>query len=504
MKKSPFVLLAALAAATLVCTRSTVPDDWSEFTKETVEGCLTELARAEERYLDALDEEGIDAACRAAVDYLMIQPCTDTAGVSPDSSVWVFFENGMLGTILETTFDTTGAARQAAAPRPDVEVCRGGEASPIAVALEPFGLELPSRAFEEVVRLVDTCYGRTADPMAAYYVSEVTVDRVLGELAAGPGVLYWSGHGQLLPPERGAEPCCGLLTAESYATRDMAEKVVERYPAKILPGPVGRELAVTIHNRKYYLVILPAFVAIHADFDQLEGHQTNYKKSIVYLSTCYSAYQQNPALEQAFLDAGADVFCGYDWVVGLNFSDQIDIAFFTALSDTCTAAEALGSVGTRTEPKSRKGRNATFRFSGDSLYMIRAQLNGSKDDEDFHAYHVLATMSGVPAVTGFAGEQGDIGFTVQFPGSGTHVLGVTEDAGVMWYDLSTMKRYVAAENCVGISGTIQVARFDPDILSGTFSGTLGWWAPGHNSNEVPPDETIQILDGFFKHTGPRQ
>jgi hypothetical protein len=63
------------------------------------------------------------------------------------------------------------------------------------------------------------------------------------------------------------------------------------------------------------------------------------------------------------------------------------------------------------------------------------------------------------------------------------------------------KSYMARDRSVGTHYSINLSRFSTnqgDIVSGSFSGTLGWWAFGHNSDSVPPDETIDMAEGVFK------
>ena len=43
---------------------------------------------------------------------------------------------------------------------------------------------------------------------------------------------------------------------------------------------------------------------------------------------------------------------------------------------------------------------------------------------------------------------------------------------------------------VGVSGTIEVKTYDADIISGTFSGTLGYWTPTQDLEMDPPVVTM--------------
>lgn len=480
--------------------------DWEEFDLDSITGSLEALEEAEQRYIDRLESEGLSSAARSAVEYFESQECSDTAGIAPDSSVWVFFRNGLLGTILVSSFDTTGASACARPEPPLATVSAGGEVTPEAVLLSPFGAELVFGVEFEVAELVDTCLGGSggATQMKQYYMSQVSVEKVKEVLLIGPGVLYWTGHGELIPPERGAQPCCGLLTGKSYSTRDMAEKLAGEYSGQV--GPGGRELAVTRHGGKYYLTVMPAFVEKHANFDHLEGMGHNQCKGLVYICCCFSACQGNPALEQAFLAAGADVYCGYDWAVTVGFSSEKDLAFYQAATDTCTVGQAFAGAGNRTDPKTLKGRNATYRMSGDTLLMVRAQMRMKRNGESFRGYSVGVTVHDVTSVSCFAGNNLGNGITVNFPGSGPGSWDCVaqDDAEIVWTDILAGKAYFVGKDLVGVSGTIEVPRYEADVISGTFSGTLGYWSTGRSPEEEPPDETISITDGIFKHTGVRQ
>ena len=69
--------------------------------------------------------------------------------------------------------------------------------------------------------------------------------------------------------------------------------------------------------------------------------------------------------------------------------------------------------------------------------------------------------------------------------------------------MSEGKPFIAQKGLTGVNGTITVKRNSDDFLSGLFSGTLGYWTPGLDPSKDPPTETMQIENGFFKHTGLR-
>lgn len=79
------------------------------------------------------------------------------------------------------------------------------------------------------------------------------------------------------------------------------------------------------------------------------------------------------------------------------------------------------------------------------------------------------------------------------------------DAEIVVTDFNQSGKYfVVKKDYVGVSGTIEAARYDDYIVSGTFSGTLGHWTPGQNPEEDQPAETIEIQNGILQHVGLRQ
>lgn len=510
MKKSLLVLLAALAAAALVCKRSTVPDDWSEFTEATIKGSLTALASAESLYIDIANTSGIDSACAAAVRFLIEQPGVDSAGIEEDSTVWAEFTNGMSGSIVETTWGKDGESLFYL-PRPETPVRSqgGGEATPSCVILVPFSTELPGTNPGPITNWLDTVFGGPSPATEVVKDAAVTVDKVKEVLRTGTGMLIWAGHGFLRNASLGStDKVCALMTGESYSEAERAAGVIKtKYGDQFTLG--SRVLTVVSHRGLWYLAILPGFVTAHGNFDVLEGFGVNQCKSLAYISCCYSLR----GMREAFMGKGVDVYWGWTWAADDSFAGEMDREMFRLLTDTCTAGEATeatrGSMGYNS-PSFYRGRRARFYMAGDSAVMVRARMDFDRDGSPQHGYSVAIMMtSGVTTVNCFASQpfqEPQYGVTVHFPGAGpgSWNCNTDDDALIGVTAIASGKLYLVQKDYVGVNGTVEVDRYDDKVVSGRFSGKLGWWSIGQKPDEDPPSETMEIQNGIFKHAGLRQ
>ncbi len=481
--------------------------DWSALNEQTVERNLGSLRTAEDAYLSQLASGNISAAAQEALANLLGQPGVDTATISPDSTVWVIFDNGLVAGICEQTFDTTAQRRPVPARNwPDLEqqpvVSSGGVVAPSPRIFAPFAEELLGTALEtyDVWEMCRGCYGLRR---AEFWVnSAVTVQCVRAQLQDARSLFFWTGHGCLVSPFPGAPPCAALLTGKSYSQGEMAAAIATEFRDDTKPGPSGPRLAFAAHGRRFYPVILPEFVRAYGRFDNSEP----YWKTMAYITACFSAYQTNPELEQAFHDAGADLFCGYDWAVNDMFAYNLDTTFIRAMTDTCLPIEALAQLGSVTDPDPVYGRNASFRMSGDTLVMLRHVLDGRRDGRPFRAGAVIATAGGQVNLQGAMVAEGDSEpswqVTVACPGNtGSYNIETCDDAFLCLVDNRESRAYYAVRGYVGTSGTIDIGRYNAELISGRYSGTLGYWAPGLIPTRDQPTATLTIADGCIKHTG---
>jgi hypothetical protein len=351
--------------------------------------------------------------------------------------------------------------------------------------------------------MLNDCFGH-AEPATDIFINDqVTVSKVANVLASGPGVLFWSGHAAEIPSEPGSAIfSVAFMTGESYGSDAIANKIVNTYKNSTLGGTASRELIVVSHKTKHYLAVLPAFVSSHANFDHMEGSGNNYSKSIVYACCCNSA---DYFMLNSFLTAGVEAYLGWNKTVMSDFAGQIHKKYFEAATDTCTASEAYTLCSGSTDPKTGAGLEAYY---GDKNVMIRAQMNLSKDGSDVHGYSVGVITHEATTMNCWTDPDENskaCAVTITFPGNGpgSFNCNTDDDAVIAVVQLSTAKLFVVEEDLIGVHGTINVKRNTGDFLSGEFSGTLGYWTPDQNPHEVPPSETMDIENGFFKHTGKR-
>jgi hypothetical protein len=503
MRSSIRLLAIALVLAFTTCTTT---EDLSELTEGTARKALTELAAADSIYLALRDSQGMPAAAEAALTYLQSYEGTEMAGVSPDSSVWVLFRNGLEAFVYEPPLEGLAAMPPEPAPEP-VRTGGGGEAVARVVAVLPFAWEFGSEAEEATIGMLDTCFGGTEPATEVYRDAQVTVSAVEEILSAGPGVLFWVGHGGMATdPSTGTQMSC-LLLGESYPTAEMASRVARNYAGRLKPG--GCQLVIGEHKGRHFLAITPYFVYAYARFDYMEGLGVNTTKSLAFICACHSAGQCPDPITAAFEACGVDACLGWDWSVSVDFARSTHRDLFAHATDTCSISQAFGALTSVTDPSVFAGKNATLRLSGeaDADVMIRAQMK-FKHGGDVHGYSVGVTAhdgTSIACVAGDPLQEPKYSVVVNFPGSGPGSWNCAgdEDAEMVVTEITSARSYFVSKGLKGVSGTITAERYDGSTLSGRFSGTLGWWQPPHDPHDVPPDAEFEIQDGVFKQTGIR-
>jgi hypothetical protein len=503
------ILLAAVAAFAFVtmmsCDETTTGGDWSVFDVQTVTGSLDALDAADSIYIASMASQGAGAAAEAAVAYLEAHASVEAVRATRDSSVTVFFKNGLLGTVYQPDLGNRDSLGLAFLTPEQVRTAAGGEAIPSAVVLTPFARTWGKVAEDWVAGMLDTCFGGDTAATERFTNEQVTVDKVKEVLTAGPGVLLWSSHGALIFKDYvNWGDWVVLLTGEGYGSAAMAQRIINYYSDGARASGGDRELVVATVDRVHYLAVTPKFVRNYGNFDYMEGMGHNATKSLVYACCCYSGMQSGE-MPEAFWSVGVDVYMGWSESVKALFAAQRQVLFFRNATDTCTINQSYYGIGDVTDPW--KGAQLLC-YQGDSM-MIRSQMRFSKDGTALHGYSVgVAMASGVTTVNCFASQPMQLpeyGITVHFPGASTGSFNCVaqDDAEIVVVSFSSGRAWHVRKDYKGVTGSIEVQRYDDYVVSGTFSGTLGYWS-SHNPTEYPPDETIEIQNGIFKHLGLRQ
>lgn len=490
------------------------PVDYTEFERRTIEANLTVIDSAAAIYHARFAAGDIDAACAEAQAFLLTQEGVDTAQVAPDSTVWAFFSSGLLAGTGDISRDTALHDTVGLVQSPALRVTGGGEVGAGLSLVLPFDVELPGtrRAGDAIRGILSRKLGWESYDM--FRGGEVDLGLARGEVNPGSDVLFWSGHGTTVPiiPGVGVEEA-GLVLGKTYSKLSMARAAVEQLVGYLDPGPGQTRQAAVVRfedTPDYSVVILPGFIRANADFNTAESLPLNQTKTIVYLSCCFSAYAafSTPALVRAFLDAGADVVCGYTWAVGDAWSCGKDTTFFSAMADSCFPGEAREAMGGLVDPQPYLGSQAEFRVYGDSMVLLRAVCTVTRSGELLKARAVQATRaSSGSLVNAMLCPEGSAevaaNVMIFFPGDqpGEFNTQSAEGAQIHWLDVDRERTYLAIKDFVGVGGTITVDRCRSDAVTGRFSGTLGWWAPGRNPGVEPPSDVITLEDGQFRFTG---
>lgn len=503
--------LAVAAASVVGLSCRLGPVDYGKFELRTIEENLAAIDSATTIYATQLAAGNIDAAAQEAQEFLLTQPGVDKVRIAADSTVWAFFASGLLAGLGTDDVDTVTA--RAVSP-PEVRVQAGGEVGDGPQYILPFNVELSStrRDADAIRGIFQRALGWGEGVMVAD--SEVSLGLVQSAVESGTSLLFWAGHGLLLPPDSSSADVPGIMTGTPYDRRGAAEAAASRFAGYANPGASRRQIAVFQRGRtrKYHLVIMPEFIRAHADFDLNEAEPQNATKTIVYLSCCYSAYSTGGtgALMQAFLDAGADVVSGWTWAVGARFACDKDTMFFKAMADTCLPGEAYSSLGSVTEPVPRRGGlHARLAMYGDTLVLLQTVLRVEKNGTLFRSSAgAQAKMFGSHVTEVSVWERQDASpdeaahVTFLFPSTSPGSFDLsTSGAFIKWEDIATGRTYWAQSGYVGTSGILNIDQCAGDVVIGHFNATLGWWEAGKNPYNDPPTDTISLKDGVLKYTG---
>jgi hypothetical protein len=489
---APLVVLSLL----LVVTGCKTSTDWNRFDRNSVQGSLEALADAEARFETERSANGLAAAVAKAKTELEAHASVQAVAVSSDSSITAQFKNGLLGCIFNIR---ESMHRTAPTPTPGrVRAALGGETPSPYFILSPFSAEFgnndPSGYIADKLR--EFLDPTSATQVYEYYDATVTVDVVRTAMMAS--VLYWAGHGGFVSVEPGNLDMPGLLTGEGGDPAAIARRVVElEDQGYTFSANGGWQLFTIAFHGKTWIGILPGFVTSYGDFDRFEGMQTNRTKSIAYISCCNSW-----RMRDAFQGKGVDAYLGWSASVSDEFSNSLDGDLFCNLCDTFTVQEAYDALGNQTEPG-----GASLYMQGDGNVMLRSAGRFTVDGSNVKCYMLICTVDDdgvtVLACNDGLGQVGQV--QVEWPGGSTGTFDVSQvdDAVLVWIGYGSMQPYIAQKDWQGVGGSINVTRYDAGVVSGTFSGTLGWWPPEANPREDPPSQTVTIGDGYFKYSGKR-
>jgi hypothetical protein len=510
-----FILSVWIAAAALLVGSCRLgPVDYDKFEQRTIEANLAAIDSALATYQSQLGAGGVDSACARARAFLLTQEGVDIAVIAPDSTVWAFFASGLLAGVGEAKRDTTGSGLAAVRHEPAARVASGGEVWPPVHYVVPFDVGLPGTQ-----RSVDAIRGIFQRDLGAedevFTGSQVDIGLVAGLINPGTGLLFWAGHGTTAPRDDAASAFdAALVLGREYSRQSLAEAAVRQFAGylKAAPGQPRQAAVVRFAGHSgFSLLVLPGFIRAHGDFDNAESLPSNCSKTIVYLSTCFSAYGgADAALMDAFRAAGADLVCGWDWAVHDEFACNFDTTVIGYMADTCLAGEALARPWWRSDPQAIRGSYATFQWSGDEDLLMQTVLEARRGETTVYrscpGWAVQMYGSAATKLYGFVRLEGSTDdaamVTFLFPSTAPGSFDLfTSGAYICWDDIASGHRYWAQAGYVGTSGMLDIDECTDSLVVGHFSATFGWWDAGKNPYADQPDDAFSLTQGVLKYSG---
>jgi hypothetical protein len=480
-------LVTVAAPLLLTCDK---PMDWTKFDSRSVEGSVVAVLAADSIYHELATSDRSEAALQT-VAFLGTQECCADAGVTPDTTVWVWFRNGMVGIISLPPAGVMLSAHehrqaQAAAgevPGPYIVL------SPFRKYWDPGNGEPDSDYSDELVTLLEQTLGPSAQ-VTKWYDDDVTVEKVRQAVSAG--FLYWCSHGERVPLPPDSTMVTGLVLGEWWDAQTASGRILQLSAAGYrFAGDTGSSqphFAIRTLEGEVYFDVLPGFFS---DFANFAGQEIGARdRSIVYLSCCFGA-----GIKSAAMANGADAFFGWTDSPWSPEARTIDSTILTRICDSMTIGEALAGAN-------RTSDQAFLDFAGDADVMVRSKCSLVVAGAAQQFFLVVADRGSTVTIAAQDATPSPGQVTMTFPsGLGTYLLPQADDAMLVWYDIPQGRYYMAGNDMQGVSGTITIDRLDDAVISGTFSGTLGWWQTGHDPSQDPPDATTEVGSGWFKYAG---
>lgn len=444
-----------------------------ELNQETFTNALATLVKADTVYDQYSATEGDSAAVESLVEWFNQQANVDTARICIDWwTIDIVFNNGLGARYHTEILDTElgyspDYFREIALPDTYLLHAR-------AYVLAPFSGQRQNYNAAQLIYDTLEHFGYDA---YQYRGDEVTVDSLQEWLANSPGLFVIFTHGSA-PPDIG--------DTVVFWTSEQADSF--RYADLVDAGEL--KIARSRDGNSYY-VITPLFVQNHARFRH---------PGVAYIAACHNGV--NRSMADAFLNAGAKAYLSFRDRIRFDHCFQLTRELFNFLADTSSVQQAYDNLS---NPYS-----CTLFTNTHAEYIIGPNfacgLHNTRDHITPEAHHSILAVEGenrdAITVSGTISQEDadtlEVLNLVCLRTPGTHT--VSEGHSVLVYQTyPNTKDFAAALGSIGVSGQVHLSACGPadSLAVGSYSGTLGWWAPGHRPDSVPPDETIRV-NGYFK------
>jgi len=433
------------------------------------------------KFTDLLPTAGRNEALSQTMAWLISQEDVAAVDTCSNGDIRIRHKNGFVSFILVSAADTLpNLGGQARGPDYPVPVSATG------LVGSGGGIYSVFRSLDKYASVIE----RQVQQAPAYHslslVSKtyLTVEQLKSGLSLSGGLFHLESHGN-----ESESPHLTWLSFGELWTPELKEKYIAMgvyRPEFLSIGSVPGEMP--------FLRFFNVSDSFFKRFPPVAPASQLNTGTMVYLSACCS-----DGMADEFLVANVKAFFGYHGYPDVEFASMVDSTFYDLIaSDTFSASQAWEQVKDRTQGDARLvERN----LDPDLLLDEYLACDVGPVHLRYNAPTGAMLMVGHVTVAGVEPATGAKVATFCPAAPGHYEVGEYGlDDAILELDDPDGKACKAASFYIGTSGAIDVRRCESSggILSMTFSGTVGWWSPGHDPVVDPPDLTYTITNGVAK------
>jgi len=395
-----------------------------ETTTEEEYNIVTEIGgSAFEEYLNFKDTYGEEVALQKTTDYLNQQEGIENVYLDEESGNISFeFENGQLGIII--TYDVTQSPKleadngESSLPIKGIKyLLKGTPTEKKAFLLRPFPSMFDLNSAQYIKGKLETI-GYQCD---YYEKGAVTVD--LMKNMEDYGIVYIQTHGGIADTDYGKQ--VGFATGQKVTEQLYKQHYNDLDQNRLaIVWIYSSYLSSLVDKKSPYFGIFPNFIYKYSE--------TPYPNSLIFIDACDS--YRNSTLAQAFIEAGAYVYCGYSTPI-FFFNNSEQKVFNYMVDNAKSIQEAVNDSGA--------GNLHFYPEEGGDFYLVEeAESNHAPVISSLTANPPSININETTTITCTASDE-DVGDTLTYTWNknGGTFEGSTSASSVTWRAPSTEGSY---------------------------------------------------------------
>jgi hypothetical protein len=441
-----------------------------------------------------------------AVAWLETCSAVESCGVSRDNTIWIEFdgpggydifppwpESSMVG-------DPLPKPRVAKTPQfapPDARFLE-----PAACVFLPLYSEYPDHmAQDDTVKKIFRDEMQPTFTVYSYRDEECTIPfyRATFQAAGGCPITLLCGHGGI------------SRVGGCFVSGDKVDARNRQLYAEDI-GEGRLRFSIQKKDRRLQYTITPAFVRHYYQAD-VAGDSAAHRGRMVFMGACYLA---DGALESAFLDKGASLYCGFTHKISVEDLGRLLPMFWRSLTDTMSATQTIEAAPYRYSRIKHDAPICTLRavsrsFESKLLFdRVKMTLNG----EEIHSWGNQQTwgdegglhFNNLVLADESRSDKGTMSIYTSDTAAGEYLIDASHEGNSISYKTPDGVWYHADHSgsqpewsggVVGGSISIERIHVPRNLVVGTFSGTLGTWT-SRGGTPHPPSSTVEVKNGRFK------